>query len=206
MGVLLLDLPLAASIVSYGIGFLLIVLLESWILAQRENLRFWHSIRLLTGANLVSTLAGVGVVIALAGLPMAFSFRGNESLVVWLILLSLCLGLGVCTAESLKYLTQLWSGHFLLWGIVWAVIILAELLLIGVVNSSNNQVLQLLATAIYLMVGFVLSVVVEGFWLSRYLPYKSNTLGQTLLIANLRSYAYIAIPITIFLLLRLFPH
>jgi hypothetical protein len=68
------------------------------------------------------------------------------------------------------------------------------------VNSTNNWVLQLLATAIYYSVGLVLSIVVESFWLSRRLLEKTATLGQTMLIANVRSYAYIAIPITIFLL------
>lgn len=202
MAVGLFYLPLAASVISFGVGFFLIVWLEAWILVRRENLQFWHSVRLVTEANLLSTLAGIGVVITLAVLP--FELGGfqqeNFSLLFWLIVATVCLGLGVCTAGSLKHLTQFWSGHFLIWSIVWAMIFFAELALIDLVNSTKNWVLQLLATAIYYSVGLVLSIVVESFWVSRRLSEKTTTLGQTMLIANVRSYAYIAIPITLFLL------
>ena len=103
-------------------------------------------------------------------------------------------------AGSLKHLTRFWSGQFLIWSVVWVMIVFAELTLIGLVNSTNNWVLQLLATSIYYSVGLVVSIVVESFWVSRRLSEKTATLGQTMLIANVRSYAYIAIPITIFLL------
>ncbi len=202
MAVGLFYLPLAASVISFGVGFFLIVWLEAWILVRRENVQFWHSVRLVTQANLLSTLAGIGVVITLTGLP--FELGGspleNFSWIFWLIVATLCLGLGVSTAGTLKHLTKFWSGHFLIWSIVWAMILFTELVLIGLVNSTNNWVLQLLATAIYYSVGLVLSVVVESFWVSRRLSEKTATLGQTMLIANVRSYAYIAIPITIFLL------
>ena len=65
MAVPLFYLPLVASVVSFGIGLFLIILLEAWTLVQRENLEFWRSIRLVIGANLLSTLAGFGVVMAL---------------------------------------------------------------------------------------------------------------------------------------------
>ncbi len=202
MAVVLFYLPVAASVISFGVGFFLIVWLEAWLLIRRENLQLWHSVRLVTQANLLSTLAGIGVVIILSGLPYELNIRymGSFSLIFWLIVATLCWGLGVCTADSLKHLTKFWSGHFLIWSIVWAMILFAELALIGLVNSTNNWVLQLLATAIYYSVGLVLSIVVESFWLSRRLLEKTATLGQTMLIANVRSYAYIAIPITIFLL------
>lgn len=202
MAVGLFYLPLAASVISFGVGFFLIVWLEAWILVRRENLQFWHSVRLVTQANLLSTLAGIGVVITLTGLPFELggSPLGNLSWIFWLIVATLVLGLGVCTAGSLKHLTKFWSGHFLIWSIVWVMILFAELTLIGLVNSTNNWVLQLLATAIYYSVGLVLSIVVESFWMSRRLSQITATLGQTMLIANVRSYAYIAIPITIFLL------
>jgi hypothetical protein len=202
MAVGLFYLPFAASVISFGVGFLLIVWLEAWILVRRENLQLWHSVRLVTEANLLSTLAGIGVVLTLAGLPyeLNFQYMGNFSWLFWLIVATVCLGLGVCTAGSLKHLSKFWSGHFLIWSIVWAIILFAELTLIGLVNSTHNWVLQLLATAIYYSVGLVLSIVVESFWLSRRLSEKTATLGQTMLIANVRSYAYIAIPITIFLL------
>jgi len=202
MAVGLFYLPLAASVISFGVGFFLIVWLEVWILRRRENLQLWRSVRLVTEANLVSTLAGIGVVITLTGLPFelgGFPLR-NFSWLFWLIVVTLCLGLGVCTAGSLKHLTKFWSGHFLIWSIVWAMILFAELVLIDLVNSTKNWVLQLLATAIYYSVGIVLSIVVESFWVSRRLSVKTTNLGQTMLIANVRSYAYIAIPITIFLL------
>ncbi|HEY9652933.1 MAG TPA: hypothetical protein V6C95_19915 [Coleofasciculaceae cyanobacterium] len=202
MAVGLFYLPLAASVISFGVGFILIVWLEAWILVRRENLQFWRSVRLVTEANLWSTLAGIGVVITLTGLPFELGGfpLGSFSWLFWLIVATLCFGLGVFTAGSLKRLTKFWSGHSLIWSIVWAMIFFGELALISLVNSTNNWILQLLATAIYYSVGLVLSIVVESYWVSRRLSEITATLGQTLLIANVRSYAYIAIPITIFLL------
>ena len=49
----------------------------------------------------------------------------------------------------------------------------------------------------YFSVAFLLSVISEGFWLGMMLPDVGNGLLKTLLIMNVRSYAYVAFPITI---------
>jgi hypothetical protein len=201
MAVPYLYLPFTASFFSFGIGFVLIVLLEAWILARRENLQFRRSVWLVTVANLHSTVAGIVFSIALTALPSMLNFPmsgGNWIFLPLAIVIWLSLGDG--TAKCLKDLTKLWSGNSLIWGLVWVIILFAEFFFIGLVNTTNNKVLKLLVTAIYFSVGFAMSIVVEGAYLSRSLPEKSATLGKTLLIANVRSYAYIAIPITIAML------
>ena len=60
-----------------------------------------------------------------------------------------------------------------------------------------TNILQILAFIIFLPVGFFLSIVSEGFCVVRFLPQPSSTLGMTILVMNLRSYAYVAIPITL---------
>ena len=69
VGVVLLDLPLIASIASFGIGLLFIIGIESITLAQREHLKRFKSIQILTVANLFSTLIGLFFVLGVTILP-----------------------------------------------------------------------------------------------------------------------------------------
>jgi len=223
MAVSLFYLPLVASIISFGLGFVLIVGFEGWTLSRREKLPFWPCIGMVFGANFWSSLAGIGFVLCLSALPYLHLGlrldRGLLSFTITLLLLAIVLlSLGWCTARALKRLTRWWSGHFLLWSLVWVAVLYGEVFLVGwiyalnpaaVVNRSFPDwqvpfyvnVLQLLAGVTYFAVGFGLSLVVEGFWLGRCLPQATATLGKTLLIMNVRSYCYIVIPVTIFLFL-----
>jgi hypothetical protein len=59
------------------------------------------------------------------------------------------------------------------------------------------NLLQLLVVIAYFSVAFLLSVISEGFCLGMLLPDVGNGLLKTLLIMNVRSYAYVAFPLTI---------
>ncbi|MBD2127731.1 hypothetical protein NDI39_28470 [Microcoleus sp. ZQ-A2] len=207
-GVVLLDLPLIASIASFGIGLLFIIGVESITLAQREHLNRFKSIQILTVANLFSTLVGVFFIFGVASL-------GYPALYTYLILGLFLILLGALSTYffkriNLKYLTL----NSIIWGILWFLILFVEVILIDFINSLNwttvtvkifpnfsidfyTNLLQVLAFIIFLSVGFFLSIVSEGFCVVRSLPQPSPTLGMTILVMNLRSYAYVAIPITL---------
>lgn len=207
-GVLLLDLPLIASIVSFGVGLLLIIGVESITLAQRERLNQVKSIQISTVANLFSTVVGLFFVLGLASLPYA-------SLNIYLMLGLFFLFLGVISTHFFKQIhLRAFSWYPIVWGTVWFLSLFLESILIRLINSLNwttitipissnfsldfyTNILQLLAFIIFLSVGFFLSIVSEGFCLVRFLPQPSSTLGMTILVMNLRSYAYVAIPITL---------
>lgn len=209
-GVLLLDLPLIASIVSFGIGLLFIIGVESMTLAHREHLNRVKSIQISTVANLFSTVVGFFFVLGLASLPYA-------SLTIYLMLGLFFLLLGAISTHFLKRIRlQAFSWHPIVWGIVWFLTLFLEATLISLVNSLNwtivtisispnfsiqlyTNILQIFAFIIFLSVGFFLSIVLEGFCVVRFLPQLSSSLGMTILIMNLRSYAYVAIPITLVL-------
>ena len=210
-------LPLIASIFSFGIGFILLVLLETWILKQRESVLLGRSFRLVAEANLLSTLAGLAVVIIMTGLPSLFILPTPSDLLVWNvflwyllfwgILILFFLGVGICTAGFLKRLTPFGRGNFILWGVAWMVVLFADLVLLGIIGEIVYTPgllitgLKLLGVATYFSIGFILSLVIEGFWLARHLS-KTSTLGTTILLMNIRSYAYIVIPITIAILIE----
>ena len=216
MAVPIFHLPLVASIISFGIGFVLIVCFEGWTLCQRERRSFWSCLWMVLIANLLSTLAGGAFVLCLTALP--FLYMGTRvDFVALALILTMLLSLGWCTARTLKSLTGWGRGHFLLWSVVWGAVLYGEVFLVRYIYDLNPLAvvqqtfpdwrvpfyingLQLLAAALYFAVGFVLSLVFEGFWLARSLPQATTTLGKTVLVMNVRSYCYIVIPLTIWLL------
>ena len=207
-GVVLLNLPLIASIASFGIGLLFIIGIESITLAQREHLKRFKSIQILTVANLFSTLVGVFFILGV-------TYLAYLSLDTYLIVGLFLILFGSLSTHFFKRIhLKAFSLNPLLWSILWFLILLLEVTLIGFINSLNwttvtvpiftnfrvefyTNILQILAFIIFLSVGFFLSVVSEGFCLVRFLPQPSSTLGMTILVMNLRSYAYVAIPITL---------
>ncbi|WP_333474931.1 hypothetical protein [Allocoleopsis sp.] len=207
-GVILLDLPLIASIASFGIGLLFIIGVESITLAKREHLSRFKCIQISTVANLFSTVVGLFFVLGLASLPYA-------SLNIYLMLGLFFLLLGALSTHFLKRIhLQAFSWHPIVWGTLWFLSLFLESILIKFINSLNWQTvtvpifssfsidfhtnsLQIVAFVIFLSVGFFLSLVSEGFCIVRFLSQPSSTLGMTILVMNLRSYAYVAIPITL---------
>lgn len=207
MAVPLFSLPLFASVVSFGAGFLLILLCEAWTLHKRETIAAWRAFRWVTEANLLSTLAGVAVVLLFTGRPFVFSPLGDRvqtSLFLGIALIFF-LGIGFSTAYFLKRFTSLQRSYPLFWSGVWIVLLFVDLLLLGALGNIVYakglflRPLKFLGVAVYFAIGFLLSLITEGAWLGWRLP-EGKTLSKTLLIMNLRSYAYIAIPITVVML------
>ena len=136
MAVPIFHLPLVASIISFGIGFVLIVGCEGWTLCQRERRPFWSSLRMVLNANLLSTLAGGGFVLCLMALPFLFRGTGVDWAALTVILVTL-LSLGWCTAQTLKSLTRWGRGHFLLWSLVWGALLYGEVFLVRYIYNLN---------------------------------------------------------------------
>ncbi|MDJ1175918.1 hypothetical protein [Roseofilum capinflatum] len=194
---LLFPLPLFASLVSFGAGFLLILVCEALTLHKRETIVAWYAFRLVTEANLLSTLAGAAV--------LFFFFIGffDISISLWTNPI-LFLSIGFSTACFLKRFTYLKHRSPLFWSGVWIVLLYVDGLLLVVLGVNTEglflTLLKFLGVAVYFAIGFFLSLIVEGAWLGWRLP-PGKTLGKTLLIMNLRSYAYIVIPITVVMLI-----
>ena len=218
MAIWLLQVPLSAGLISYGLGLVAIVLLESFILSQREQLPLGKAIRLSLGANLISLIMGILVILGIGGLPYGAGW--------WLLVPACFLLIGFSQgffahlklrSPHFDWLISPWPGT-ILWGIFWFGTLLAGLLLISIVPTINPvttaggsfpdpgvplyiNALQLLAVTAFLAIGFTISLITEGFYLGQFLPKPSPNLGQTTLIMNLRSYAYIAVPITVYFMI-----
>ncbi|CAN1209976.1 hypothetical protein TUMEXPCC7403_07245 [Tumidithrix helvetica PCC 7403] len=220
MAVWLLQIPLSAGIISYGLGLIGIVTLEGFILAKREQVHLGKAILFSGLANLCSLVMGFLVIMGIAGLPygatwipmaiayfllvifswLFFSKKRSQDSIIPPLLLSL---LGLCG-----------------WGLIWFCGLICSLFLLGSVGVLNPatvagkpfpdlsvpfyvNILQLLGVVVFLGIGFAMSVVSEGFCITKLLSNSSDKLKRTVLIMNLRSYGYIAIPITLaFMLLN----
>lgn len=214
MAVGMFSLPLFASIVSFGLGLVAIVVLEARILAQRTGLGHGRSLWLMAVANFWSFLAGLGFTLGATVLP--FLGYGSNSLELRFII---ALWFGSIAAAGLGTATtrQVWRGRaigswrrwaergfaLLVWLLGWMAIFVA----IAVINDrSLSPILHTLIAILYFGLGWVLSWTIEAAWIvSRCRAEVSAGAGRSLIktvaIANLRSYAYIAVPITIGLFL-----
>ncbi len=221
MAIWLLQVPLSAGLISYGVGVVAIALLEGFILSGREKLALRRSLVAAGWANLCSLALGLLVIMGFAALP--YSILGKLFLAIAYVLL---IGFSSVSVPYFQFdnLRPYPAGRILvqllIWGGSWFVILSSSLWLITVINTLNPgtvsgktfpdtnvpfyvNFLQLLAVMLFVAIGFAMSVVSEGFCLMRLLPEVSEHLWQTVVVMNLRSYAYVAIPITlIFLIFR----
>lgn len=216
MAVLLLPLPLFASLVSFGFGMVAIITLETVVVARRSSLGRKRAFELVASGNLISLLAGLIVALGMAALPYV-SLRSNDPL--WLTnycvmgLTALTVGLtGLASAATLFWLREgrprsphrrRWAiGRSLLGVLGWAIIFLGLFFLLAAVGAVQPLWLKLPLAWVYFVIGWTMSWVIEsawvGLWCRRSLTQTQlSQLMKTVAIANLRSYAYIAVPITL---------
>ncbi|HBB33898.1 MAG TPA: hypothetical protein DDZ80_29995 [Cyanobacteria bacterium UBA8803] len=215
MAVWLIQVPLGAGFISYGLGLIAIALLEGWILARREYLPLKRAMLLSGLANLCSVTIGFLVIMGLAALPYsAISYLFLGLVVLLLVFFSRRLFSSIALPCFNKYPFIGKLIELAVWGLIWFGVLLISLILIGIVNQINPatvagvafpdpnvpfyvNLLQLLAVVCFLAIGFAMSLVSEGFCIAQVLSKSSRELWRTILIMNLRSYAYIAIPITL---------
>lgn len=218
MAIWLLHAPLKTGLVSYGLGLVAIVLVEGRILARREHLPPLQAIWLATMANVCSLVIGSLMLLGLATLPYGIGWIPLLMVYGLLSLFSTRLFAPAADARpvsALKHVLRVatWSLH-------WLYLLVSSLVLLaGGISQLNPttvagssfpdpavpiyvNAIQLGAVMVFLGIGFVTCVVTEGYCLSRLLPGRSRTMMRTVLIMNLRSYTYIAVPITVLFLLR----
>lgn len=202
MAIWLLQIPLSVGFITYGLGLIGIIILEGLILAKRENISFNKGISLSFLANFCSLILGNLFIWGLSALP--YAAIGWQMLGLSYLLL-------VIFSSLLFPLKQ--SKHFIInpfflkilslfsWSLIWFCGFIYSMVLLSLPFFSPTsffiKILQLLAVAIFMGIGFAMSLVSEGFCLKKLLPENSGNLGKTILIMNVRSYAYIAIPITL---------
>lgn len=218
MAIYLLNVPLMAGLVSYGLVLVAIAFLEAFILSKRESLPLPKSILCSIGANITSLLMGFLFVITLSSLPYTWVgwlfFGGLCSLLVWFSWMAVpYLQFNHIQLPKLRFGLRLGS-----WTGIWSLLLLGSFWLLGNIGRANPRVpvsvsfdanvplhiniLQLLAVILFILIGFAVSVVSEGFSLRRSLPQSSSTLWMTAVVMNVRSYIYLALPVTVLMMSR----
>lgn len=201
MAVLLFNLPLVAAAVSFGPGLLAIVAVETFTIARREKLPLKRVVMPVLGANILSSIAGIAFSLGMAMMPYLDTEGWETKLLASAVVIILFL-VGFATTTVLKKLTSWACGVGWLWGLLWLLMLVVGVMIIGVMNTPLNEWMKLLLSIAYFAIGWVMSWVTEGACLARLLPNPGVHLGQSIAIANLRSYAYVAIPIILLVFLR----
>lgn len=220
--IVLLQIPIVVGFISYGTGLLGIALLEGFILSKREKLNLGKSIAVSGLANSCSLLLGILMTMGLAALPYGVLGISSLGILYTLLIFFSWSSVPYFQLQNLNLHSKLRPViRLAIWSIIWFVAIVGSFQLIFIVNQLNPSTvggvrfpdpnvsflvngLQLLTVILFLAIGFSTSVVSEAFCLIRLLPQPSTTVWRTALIMNLRSYAYIAVPITLaFLISRL---
>lgn len=200
--IFMLNQPFFSSIATFGLAGIGIILLEAWGLYKRESLNWrsalWNSFSI----NLFSTLVGILFSFAYAAGLNGFLLIINSCLLSW-FLSSLLLGLLAERQDSPQSLLMKLLIHLINFAVSLAVFINAGILNFGIGNSVafvmhqeiftiNNYIT---ATLGLLIINFLLTVIVESFWLIQHLKEKSpSQLCRTVFWINVRSYSYILLP------------
>lgn len=196
MAVGLFHLPMFASLISFGWGLVAIIVLESITISRREKLSFWRVGLAVLGANVISSITGIVFSFGLTSVP--FLSYGDDWTRSITIIILLCLGLlGLSTHSALSQLTPWQFGSRWLWLLFWPLNLVIALVIIGILNAPLPIGLKIPCAFLYFMMGWFMSWAVEGACLAQWLPNRSVHLGQSIAIANLRSYAYLVVPLTL---------
>lgn len=209
MAVLLLPLPLFASLVSYGLGMVAIIGLETAVVVRRSFLGVRQALVLVAVGNLLSLMAGLVFALGMAAMPYLSYGSGGmavlNGLVMGLTGLTV-VGTGLASATTLAWLGPgkarsrwRWVGGGVL---VWAIIFFGLFILLAAVGAVQPLWLKLPLAWLYFGIGWIMSWVIEAAWIGlgcrRSLTRPQlQRLMKTVAIANLRSYAYLAVPITL---------
>lgn len=201
MAVSLFNLPLFASFISFGWGLVAIIAIEAITILKRETYsskRVWIAV---TGANLVSSITGLIFSFGLVVIPF-LNYGDDWNRRITFVLIG-CLGLmGLTTHDALRQLTPWSVGWRWLWLLFWPFNLVLALVIIGIINAKFPFWIELFCAFAYFMIGWAMSWAIEGACLAKWLPNPSVHLGRSIAIANLRSYAYVVIPLVIGLYLQ----
>ena len=200
--IFMLNLPFSSSIATFGLVGIGIILLEAWGLYQRESLNWRSALWQSFSINLFSTLMGFEFSFLYAGGANVFLLIINSCLLSW-FLSSLLLGLLAERQDRPRSLLMKLLIHSIGFVVSLAVFIGAGILNFGIGNriafSMNPQSFTInnyiTATLGLLIINFLLTLVLESFWLIRHLKEKSpSQLCRTVFWINVRSYSYILLP------------
>ena len=216
MAIWLLQIPLITGIVTYGFSLIAIVILEGIILSQKEAVSLKKAIVYTALANFCSLMMGVMILIGIGGLPYGATWL---PLGIGYSILVLFSAATFPITQNLSLAIGRWIFNLCCWGIIWFCGLFCSVFLLTTVGAINPAVtagkpfpdwdvpfyiniVQLLAVVGFMGLGFAMSIVSEAFCLTKLLNNSSKQIKKTILIMNVRSYTYIALPITIALLVK----
>ena len=198
--------PLTVAIYTLGIGLIAIVIIESIILMRREHVSLLSALRYTLGANLLSTALGFLLAIGFGAPPLIPIY--------WGIFYACMVFMSI---QSIPLLNLKRFPLWLSWGLLWLIILVGIIYLFIAISEINPatasgkpfpdwdvpfyiNIIQLLLTVGFMAIGFFVSFCSEGFYLSKMLSKPTTSVLQTVWIMNLRSYVYVALPLTVFLM------
>ena len=215
MAIFLFHMPMVASLAGHGLGLLGILMLEAYVLHRREQVEFGKAVWSTASANLVSLIEGLLITFMFSSLPY-ITYGGILIFLLFFLPAYLFLVIASNSLLPTKHtgIRRLW---LVMWAIIWLVSLTISFLVLLKVGSINPAIaagkpfpdpsvpfyinlLQVLAILLFLILGFTMSLVTEAFVLSKIFKNRTKHFLQTVLIMNVRSYSYIAIPITLFFL------
>ncbi|MFB2895710.1 hypothetical protein ACE1CI_22615 [Aerosakkonemataceae cyanobacterium BLCC-F50] len=216
MAIGLLQIPLITGIVTYGFSLIAIVILEAIIFSQKEAVSLSKAIVYTALANFCSLMMGVIIIIGISGLPYGATWL---PLGIGYSILLLFSTQTFPITQNLSLAIEGWIFNLFAWGIIWFCGLFCSVFLLITVGAINPDVtagkpfpdwdvpfyiniVQLLGVVGFMGLGFAMSIVSEAFCLTKLLKNSSKQIKRTILIMNVRSYAYIALPITIVMKLK----
>lgn len=201
--IFMLNLPFRSSIATFGLAGLGIILLEAWGIYKRESLDWKNAIWQSFSMNIFSTLMGFlfsapyvsgGTVVVLFATPFLLSWFLSNLVISWLaehqnkpqsLLIKLIIYL-ISFVLSFNLFMSAAKLNFDFGNRGAAFRINAE-------NHTINNYIT--ATIGLLIINFLLTLILESFWLIQHLKGKSSSqLCRTVFWVNVRSYIYILLP------------
>jgi hypothetical protein len=201
----MLGLPFMASIATFGLAGIGIILLEALGIKQLESVpwreAFWTSLRI----NLFSTILGIGFACLYAASGLLILLIINLCLLTW-FLGKLLIRLLVERKRNPQPLVVKFFTYLISLILSLTIFISAGMLNFGIgiktrfhlMPDTFNLNTYVIATLGLLSLNFLLTWILESYWLTGEWPGKSPAkLCLTVFWINLRSYIYILLPIVI---------
>ncbi len=191
----------------YGVALIAIILIEALILSKREQISYRESLMLSLYANVLSTSIGLVIfliysstiyIIILLGIPISFSFakmlKSFSANTGVLADLSRKTGLVVFIFAVVFVFVVPITGVFTISGHSY-------LNIRGQAGFSNAQeiIIAILAAFVLVIIGFFLSIISEGFIITRQISKRRKEIVSTIFVMNLISYTVLMLASTFFI-------
>jgi len=196
-GAVAMTLPFVSLIPSWGFALVVVIFIEMLILKKHLDLQYLEASKISIFVNLLSTLIGAGIFIAYTS---SFAF-----LICWIpgaIFLKKCF---ISLSDKTGYLQDFAKKKILTFFVFLSIgfigFLFGALLTPGIFELPVSQVfsksISVISFIILLFLGFIITLIMEGYILVKHKSQKSDKVIPTILSMNAISYA-VLLPFFIF--------